>query len=263
MSDVEVMAAIPTEIVADQANASVTLAEIIRRLRESAEAFSLDLASKQTAVKGTAIVDDESCQQAADLRNLAASREKSLTALWDSVHEPVNKWRNLILSHEKATIGPWTKVKEALDSKIKAYARQSAQDKKQVDAQMSTVADQQRQQLNREADNLMAQGLVAEAEAKQRQANMTVAPQLPSAKPQVEGMRFTPKFRARPVDLMAILGAIARGEVPLMHDVKGEMRPLVVVDQVVLNALCSRLQDSLRIPGVVVEEDVDVRPAKL
>lgn len=54
---------------------------------------------------------------------------------------------------------------------------------------------------------------------------------------------------------MAVLKAIVDGKVSLMQEYRaGEMRPLVVVDQVVLNAMCSRQLDGLDIPGVTVEE---------
>jgi hypothetical protein len=50
---------------------------------------------------------------------------------------------------------------------------------------------------------------------------------------------------------------VAEGRVDLMQVVKdGKEQPILEVNQVVLNALVSRLGDKLQLPGVEVDPDV-------
>ncbi len=217
-----------------------------------------DLAALQLAAKKLVIDDEDSNQRALNMMNLAWDKQKGLEQIWARYKTPLNAARKVVLDLEKQSAGAAEDLKKLLQSKSAKFIRDCTIAKQAAEGKLARMASTERSRLLQEAEEAMLDGDVSMAQAKLAESQMIVAPTLPDAMPVVTGARITPKFRAKCDDTIALLKAIVEKKVPLMHEVRGEMRPLVVVDQVVLNALVSRLGPGLRAPGITVEEDVQV-----
>jgi len=158
-------------------------------------------------------------------------------------------------------MAPFLEVRERLNGLARQWHLEQQAAKRAAEQQIANAQNRGRAQAAREAELLMAQGFVREAQEKAalvQQPAMT--PILPAAVPKVSGVRTRDRWRASCTDILALAAAVVAGKVPLMQVVKGgEEEPLLVVNQKVLNALVDRLGPKLaeQLPGVQVVPDVD------
>lgn len=227
-------------------------------LAEELRPYTSDFETLQVAAKSIVVDSEESNQKCLDMMNQMWAKQKGFESVWSRYKTPLNQARKAVLDLESQTAGAAEATKKLLQAKSAAFLRACQQAKAEAEKKMAALANRERGRLEREAEDLMMDGNVRGAQAKIQEAHMIVAPELPDAMPTVTGARVTPKYRGEVVDVVAVLRAIVDGKLPLMHEVRGDMRPLVTIDQTVLNALVSRLGPGLRIPGIKVEDDVQV-----
>ena len=231
---------------------SVVLDINVPALQMEVEAHLQGLASLQVQAKTLNIQDDSTYGEAMELRKNVATRADGLTRIWSRFKGPLNGARATVLELEHATVDPLTAIKDILTKKGEKYLNDMRRAKAESEAAFARVAEEQRLKLEREAAALMARGRVAEAEAKTQEAQITITPTLANAIPVVADAKVGTQFKGSCTDIIAFAKAIATGKVNLMQEVKpGDMRPILVVDQVVLNAVVFH-QDSLNWPGITV-----------
>lgn len=233
--------------------------ENLEALRTEVSRLLEGFSTTQLAIDRIEVQDDESYQICIDLRNDVGKRESALTKIWKRLKDPLNTARNAVLELEHQTVDPFTMAKGQATKKAERFLLEQKKAKALAEEQLKRMAKTEQVSLQDKANDLEAQGYMKEADRVRQQATMTVAPQLPSAIPVAAGARVGDKFTGTVVDLMAVLKSIVDGKTELMWEVSpGDLRPLVVLDQVVLNAIVKRLQAGLRIPGIVVEEGVRI-----
>jgi hypothetical protein len=241
------------------AQLKVTLEVDPALLREEVEQYTQGLSTVQLAVKNLQVNDEESYQQCIELRNDAGRREKGLTDIWKRYKGPLNAARQVVLDYEHETVDVCKAAKDLATKKGEQYIMEQRRAQRAAEEQMAEAARKLQRDLERKASDLALTGQMKEAEQVTMQAQMAVAPRLPSAVPVAVGARVGEKYTARVMDVMAVLKSIVDGQTPLMWEVKpGDVRQLVVVDEVVLRAIVLRQITGLRIPGVVVEEGAKI-----
>ena len=224
------------------------------KLVESASIATLTLAAKSLE-----ITDEETYQQAIDLRTRFAVAEKRITDFWEPLAKAANALHKSLTGARAEMVKQYSDGKALMTRKAETYLMEQQRAKREAEAAMARVADQQRRELEAEARRLATRGEMDRAEQIERQAQMSVAPSLPDAIPQAVGAKVGVTFAARVTDMVAVMKSIVEGQTPLMWEVKpGDIRPLVVIDEVVLRAIVSRQQKGLSIPGVVVDEGVRI-----
>lgn len=217
---------------------------------------TLELAAKQLMV-----TDDATNERAVAIMNDAHGRQMSLEAIWKRYKTPLNAARAVVLDMEKKTCGVAEAIKKLASAKSGQFELAQKRTKEKLERQLAVVVEDKKQTLQEEADDLMMSGDITGARAKLLEVEMHVAPTIPSMVTKQAGARVTPKYKGTCEDLMAVIKAIADGRIGLMQEVSpGDSRPLVNIDQVVLNAIVKRQGDGLRIPGIKVEEEVAVAP---
>lgn len=207
--------------------------------------------------------DDEDYESCLALGNEAARIEKSMETAFDDVCDLRHKLWKASTEERGRFAAPWKKLKDALRDKAKQWYLKQQEAKRAAERQLQQAVFDQQRVLAEQAQREIDQGFVSKGREILMQAEATVAPILPDAAPKVAGSRVTPKIKATPVDTMAILQAIVAGKFDLMWYVKGVERPLVVIDQVVLNAIVDRLGKGLKCPGILIEDDVRIGATKL
>ena len=241
------------------AQLKVTLEVDPALLREEVEQFTQGLSTVQLGIKTLQVNDDESYQQCIDLRNDAGRREKGLTEIWKRYKGPLNAARQVVLDYEKETVEICKTAKDLATRKAEQYVMEQKRAQRAAEEEMAEAARKVQRELERKAADLALTGNMKESEQVTMQAQMAVAPRLPSAVPVAAGARVGEKYTARVMDVMAVLRSIVDGHTPLMWEVRpGDIRQLVVVDEVVLRAIVLRQQSGLQIPGVVVEEGAKI-----
>lgn len=232
---------------------SVLLDVDVPALQLEVDSYTNGLATMQVQAKNFKISDDQAYADAMQLMRIAQERESGLTKVWKRFKDVINPARNTILELEHSTVDPFTAIKKTLQWKGEKYLNDKAYAKKQAESAFARIAEEARLRLNQEADDLMARGRVTEAQAKTYESAITVTPTLPNAVPTVSDAKVGTRSTGSVTDLIAFAKAIVEGQVDLMQEVKpGDSRPILIVDQVVLNAVVSRHLDGLNWPGITV-----------
>ena len=245
----------PMVLVTAASQLTVTLKVDAEALREEVERFTDGFTETAADISALSVTSDTSYQRCIDLRNDCGKREAGLTALWDRYKKPLNAARTVVLDMEHQTVDPVSAAKAEATRKGERYLNDQKRAKREADEALARVAKVQKVSLSQQAEDLMAQGFVREAERLERQAHLTVAAVAPEVVPVATGARTGTKYTGNVVDFMAVLRAIVEGQQPLEWEVKlGDARPLVVIDETVLRAMVLRHQKGLNFPGIVVEE---------
>lgn len=246
----------------------------------AAAAMALDITQYETASKGfdvntttlvvasknlleRGIQTDEDYQSALELAEQAAKQEKKHTDNFDAICKLLNAAHKGATKLRAQYSAPWLSLKDALRGAAREWYLAMQRAKQAQERELAERSREQQRALEAQAQELMDAGLVRQAREKVMSAQTLSAPVLPSAVPPVASARVTPKYKATCNDLGAVIAAVANGRFDLMWEVRGEMRPLITVDQTVLNAIVSRLGKSLKCPGITVEDDVQFGSKKL
>lgn len=252
----------PNQLTTSAAQLKVVLDVNADALSTEVAKFTGQFHTLQIAEESLQVVDETTYTTAGQLRNQAVDAEAGLTAIFKRLKDPVNAVRAVILDMEHGTVDPFGEIKKSLNTKMSDYLKEQ---KKLADAaqkRVNTVAKAERKDLLEQAEELISQGFVKEGNAMKAQAAMVTAPIIPSIVPKVDGIRTGAKYVASVENIAAVMQAILSGHVDLMQEVKpGDIRPLVTIDQVVLNAMVARQGAGLKIPGVKVEEDFRIGKA--
>jgi hypothetical protein len=246
------------------AQLKVTLEVDSELLRQEVDQYTKGFDVARLAIETIEVSDNVTFQQCVNWRNDCGDRIKGLTEIWDRYKDPLNRARAVVLGFEHDTVDPISDAKDLATQKCEQYVVEQKQAKRKAEEALAAAAKKEQAKLESKADGLMAMGYIGEAEKLMAQATMCVAPELPSAIPYADGARVGDKFTGRVTDTLAVLKAIVDGERELMWEVKpGDVRPLVVIDSVVLNAMVGRHGLALDFPGIVVEEGARISAKRL
>jgi len=247
---------------------------------------TFELTAKSLLKQG--LKTDEDYQTAVALANQAGAREKQTSDRFDSVGAVgfMFKFHRALTGLRNAANEPWGNLREKLSKAAAAWYLEQKRAKERAEQELAESARRQQNSLIQQAEDLMVEGRVQEAREALAEARATVTPILPDAVPKVEGARIKERFVGACKDLLATALAIVLTEqkfccphcgkhiqpqvqVPLMHKefaadgTEKWERPLLVVDQVVLNAVVGRMGRGMDWPGIEITEEVKIGAKKL
>lgn len=163
-------------------------------------------------------------------------------------------------------------AKCAAESKVRAFLHEKKQrDAKRQEALNRAVASDV-QTIDRRIEAAADSGNMAAVRELRREREMTAqAPVIVAPPVNIGGAAQSEVVKwsiAPDTGLMDLVKAVAAGAVPLYHEVslKGghkEMRPLFLVNEVVLNQKARSMGKNLHYPGVVLEDDINLRTRKI
>lgn len=174
---------------------------------------------------------------------LANAAHKKLTAQFSKVCAPY-----------ETVVKDGTSAMKSFDLAEKRRLDQEEADRQRAIREQEDQAKAIEDQKCAEAERLRKDGLIKEArQVEAAPPPVLAAPVGPISAPAPVAVGQAKKFQfvGKVDSVLEILKAIASGKIPLEYDLKGdgEMRPLVVVDMAVLNALAKTRQKDLGIPG--------------
>ena len=209
------------------------------------------------------VEDDDSYAQAIQLKNAAGSAIKKITEFWEPLCKAANALHKMLTGARAEMVAPFQTISDTVEKKAKKYYLQKKEAERAAEAELLKLAEKQRLEAAKEADRLMGMGRVDESEALRRQSEITTLPALPSNVPKVDNAKTSDTLEPEVTDLLAFLRDIVEGKMALMHEYRGEQRPLVTVDMAVLRDVVKRQGGRFQCAGVTVSEGVKISAKKL
>jgi hypothetical protein len=223
------------------------------------------LASIQLAARTLQVIDEEGYQTCIEIRNRAASAEKKILDFWEPLAKAANGLHKLITGARADMAAPYVEVKQITTKKAEEFLLAQKRAKREAEDALARAAQTEQAKIQREGEELIAQGYVKQGQAKLAEANMVVqGVALPSAVPASDA-RVGDTFTGEVYDLMALIKAVASGETTLMWDVKGDSQPVLIVNPAVLKAVVDRsgMAAEKLLPGIMVKEGVRISARRL
>lgn len=178
-----------------------------------------------------------------------------LKGFWHSIHAAC-------CAAEKETAPAIGRIRERCNTLMKDWIRRKQEAERARQALLDKAVERDRKIKEQQARAAAFDGQTDKAEALIQEAAALRAPVIMAAPTKLEGTSITPKFIGKVTDQMKLITAIAMGQIPLMHDVKGKDLPLLLIDHVVLQFYVSKLGKQLNWPGVEIEEDIALATRK-
>lgn len=220
------------------------------------------LLANYTATAGSLVIRNAAeYDAAAKMVSDIANASKDIADLWEDERKRSHElWKGIVEKINRFT-SPLSGLRSTIEGKMRAYKLAEEAKKRQAlieeDRRRQAILDAER----REAQRLLEEGRVREAQAREREAAQVAAMPVelpPTPKSAHVSDRKTWKFTV--TDPLALLKAVADGTVPFLHELiikgKGEQKPLFEVSETVLRHYCALRGDKLDWPGVVVEPDI-------
>ena len=154
-------------------------------------------------------------------------------------------------AQETRHLEPLLKAEAFIKDKMMVYLRQQEAIRQEQERKLQAEAERKRQEALAKAEAARAEGKEAKAEKYEDKAAQVVAPQLASTVDKGSAV-VTKRWSAEVTDLMALVKAVAAGQVPLA---------CIEANMPTLNAQARALKDSMNYPGVkaISEENLGIR----
>ena len=223
-------------------------------LREGAMAMEnqqIEQVSKQAltwpdVVRALVIQDQESMAKANDMRRGIKSLRERIAEVFDPIISKAHAAHKEALKGKADTEAPLVEAEKILTPKMVAYADEQKRKAREEEARLQAEARM------REDEERMAAALEAEANGDKEAAQSIIEgpitiPKIKIDLPKVEGFSTRENWSAEVVDKMALIKAVASGQIPMTA-----IEPCMTF----LNSQARSLRGEMRIPGVraVVEK---------
>lgn len=182
---------------------------------------------------------------------------KRIDGFWKDPKSGADLFHKMIVAANKDTTAIWHGIRAKAAAKVKEFFDKEAEQKRKAalatDSAIAASVNElaaQRDQLMRSGDIEAAQGLDSRVTA------LASAPAMQSAgRPVVKGMSLTETWVGDVTNMKMFLAAISTGAIPMEWDGK----PLIEVNQAVLNRAASAQRLNLNWPGVEAKAETGIR----
>lgn len=197
--------------------------------------LSLELA------KAYQITGPEMLQAASDELKAVKSKYKELDAKRKSLTQPLDTLKKEWMDFFRPALDALQNAERVLKSEIDRYINEQEQKRLAAEAEAARLAREEQERLANEAAELEQAGKKEEAEEVLNQAAFVQTPVIHTEAPKVQGISQTITYEAVLIDKMALIKAVAAGEVD---------PDVLLVDMKALNKRAKAMKEHLKIPGV-------------
>ena len=237
--------------------------EVIRTSQDTGP-ITRAMTQYQRAVDALVVSDQAGYEEAALMVKGVASAIKAAEKLFEDKDLAWKLYKSL---SEKLNgfVKPLQGMRERIEGKMRAYKLAEAERIRRQQAELERQRQEEIAAETRKIAELAQQGRMQEARQVEAEVAVVAATPvvLPDRTTKVAGVSATPTFKGEVTDALALLKAVAAGTVAFNHNVivrgKGEVRPLFIVDPVVLNHYVKLMGEKLDWPGVTVSPDIQFR----
>lgn len=206
-------------------------------------------------VKSFEVVDATTYELAADELTTIKRKATQLDEQRKSITKPLDDSKKAIMDLFRGPIDLLTRAEGIIKGKMLDFQREEQRKANEARMAAERAAQAERDRLQAEAAQLVAQGRAGEAVVKQAVAEMVVAAPIPSVMeaPKVAGVSMRSNVDFECVDLHALIRHVAA------HP---ELAGLLTVDSVKLRAYVKGLGTACNLPGVRVFEKASLAAAR-
>ena len=189
------------------------------------------------------VLDTASFQEAGGFLRQIATYLKRVGEVFDPIVDAAHRAHKIAVEQRKKMLEPAQVAERIVKGQMAVYE----QTERERVAREQRERDAERRRLEDEARLAVAASLEAQGKPEAAQAALTAPVTMPvftppvQAVPKAEGVSFRDQWKARVVDPVALIKAVANGEAPAN---------LVIADQQALNKLAVALKGEMRVPGV-------------
>lgn len=223
--------------------------------RDTAE-FTQLVARTRISVDSLTITNDDDYQSAGELLKLIAERR---AAAWDFLKDDIetaHKLHKSLTTKRTVLAEPWDKFRAKVEAPMRAY-RADQERLNQLHQQEAVKRSTELQSAaSKQSLALKARGDFAGAKEIESQVQQVLAMgenSMVAPPEKVRGIRESEVWEGTCSDPLALIKAVAAGQIPLMHTVavagKEREEPLFTVSQRILDMMAGRLRQSFSWPG--------------
>lgn len=227
-----------------------------------------EIATVEAAMKTYVIQDEAGEATVNEYMRRASGWTDTVTKFWKPKKEFWHKIHAACCAAEKETAPAVGQIRAACESAIKVWMKKKTEAYYAAQRKIEQQTAEAKRQQDIEARKAAMAGDLASAERIKAASDAMRSPTIIQQPTKLEGTAVKEVMVATCHDPMALLKAVASGEIPLMHKItvrgKGEMEvPLFTVNDSVLAFYAGKLGQQFRWPGVSVEPDVQFAARKL
>ena len=196
----------------------------------------------------------EMLDTAADELKKIKAKSKDLEDQRKRMTKPLDDSKKQIMDFFRGPLQFLADAESAIKRAMLTFSREQERKRQEAEAAAREKARKEQERLEARAKAAAEKGQEEKAEQLMQQAESVPVPIVPQAAQAPAGISMRETWRAEVVDKMALIKAVAAGEVPDL---------VLIVDMKVLNAQARALKSALRYPGVqaVSEQTVAARTA--
>lgn len=198
-------------------------------------------------------IDSPEMYQAAgdELKHIKA-KAKELDETRKSLTKPIDEAKARIMDFFRQPLDFLSKAESIIKGSMLTYQNEQERIRREEEARRQEIARKEQERLQKRAEKAAEKGQTEKAEALLETANAIPTPIVAPAMQKVSGIATKTTWKAEVVDKMALIKAVAAGQVPLS---------VLEVNQTVLNKMAVALKEELSYPGVkaVAEQSIAAR----
>jgi hypothetical protein len=228
-------------------------------LDKDAAALTIDKGTVTLTANEIEVIDDDSAAAAGAMIATCGNRIKAIEEFFEDDKSMANRLHKSICAKIALLCAPYSEARTKLEDKLRPFRQAQKVKVAELSAALTADAEDEKSQMLAQAKKLRKQGRIEEARELERQAELIVAPIVPSFGMEVPGLSEREPWKAEVVSIMDLVVAVAEGRVPLMHKVPmrggGEEEiPILEASPKVLAHLARTLRKDMALPGVRAEQ---------
>jgi hypothetical protein len=171
---------------------------------------------------------------------------------WESIVRPIKTAYDAARGKRDEVSKRMEAVRATYEAKMSGYRKLSDQLRRESEARLEAAAEALRISLSKEARELLIAGRRDDAVATMEQARNVFAPRMEVERSRISGVTPVEDYDVEIVDLIALVIAVAKGEVPLYGTVAGKRVSLIEIRESVIKEARKSMGEAFDYPGVKV-----------
>jgi len=190
--------------------------EVALALTESSSIINTtELERLELAATMLVVESQQDLAGANELLRPVVDRARQWADYWAPKKGAAHLVHKMLCDAEKVLADRLTRIRKMIEFKMSAFVMEERRKAEEEQAQLRRQAEAEAERLRLEAQKMMRQGFVAEAQQRATIAEQIVVPTVPVVPVQLEGTRARETWGCEVTDKMALVIAVADGLVPL------------------------------------------------
>jgi hypothetical protein len=212
----------------------------------------LGISRLEMAAQILSLESETDYRNAGEMLTRVATSRNNWSAYWEGVIRPLKTAYDAARGKRDEVAKRLDSIRSTLESKMSIFRTQQDLLHREANARLEDAAEALRGSLMNEAKGLLIAGRRDEAVATMEQADAVIAPRIEVERSKLDGVAAVQDYDVEITDLMALVIAVAKGEVPLYGAVNGKRVALLEARESLIKDRRKSMGEAFRMPGVKV-----------